>query len=183
MKRIATYKVNMESTWITASAMLMGLAFFVRAVYFLAMGGTDAGAANVVFLMVLPMILEAGWFVLLKGVKLNAAGIYGILAMVTCVLLAVQNFFGGNVLQMVLGVIAYLLVSGLMFLVVGGYFPYKYFCLAALGVILLVRFLGFDLGYLRSGNWQGFLVELPALCNLAALALFFGGIGGRRIET
>lgn len=182
MKRIASYKVNMESSWITVSAMLMGMAFFVQAVYFLALGGMEAGTGSVIFLMILPMLLELGWFVLLKGVKLNAAGIYGIMAMAICLLLAVQNFFGGNVAQMVLGVIAYLLISALIFLVVGGFFPYHYFCTAALALILLVRFLGFDLGTLRSGDWYGFLAEVPALCNLAALACFFCGVSSRRTD-
>ena len=130
MKQIARYKIEFDSVWVTGSALLMGVASFIQAFYFLAMEKyASVNGAYLAFFMIVPMVLEVAWFVLLKGVKLNAAGIFGILSVLICAEVAIQNYFGNNVLQIVLGTINYLSLAGLVLLVTGGYFPYKLYSL------------------------------------------------------
>ena len=182
MKRIARYRIELESNWVTLSALLMGIAFFVQAMYFLAFGHyqTAGGWINI-FFMIIPMALEFAWFILLKGVKLNAAGVYGIIAAVICLVLIVQHFVTGSILQMIFGTLMYLVAAGLALLVTGGYFPYKLIAIALFAGIGLVRVLVFDLvRFILPGNWQGMVLELPALCMIFAMMLFFGGITGLR---
>lgn len=182
MEQLARYKVNFESQWISASVALMGTALFAQALYFFVLTRIhETPISHVVVFLALPMLLEIIWFVLLRMVKLNASGIFGILAAVFCVLLMVQVFFVGGVVQMVLAVIAYLLAAALMLMITGGFFPYKYFGMACFALIFCVRFFGFDMGrYIHAGDWRGFLLELPALCIIAAIGCFFGGITGIR---
>lgn len=178
MKQIARYKIQFDSLWITGSAMLTGAAMFLQAFYFLAMGKYQtSGGGYLALFMIIPMILEIAWFVLLKGVKLNAAGIYGILAGLMYTVVAIQNYFGDSVLLMVFGTIACLVLSGGILMITGGYFPYKLAGVAAFAAVLLIRFFAFDMGrYIRPRDWQGFMMELPALCILASIMLFCGGI-------
>lgn len=182
MKRIARYRIELESNWVTLSALLMGIAFFVQAMYFLAFGHyqTAGGWVNTIF-MILPMALEFAWFILLKGVKLNAAGVYGILSVVICLVLMIQNYVTGSILQMIFGTLIYLVAAGLALLITGGYFPYKLIAIALFAGIGLVRILAFDLvRFILPGNWQGMVLELPALCMIFAMMLFFCGITGIR---
>lgn len=182
MKQLARYKVNFESQWICASVALMGTAFFAQALYFFALTRLEeTPVSKLIIFLILPTLLEILWFVLLRTVKLNASGIFGILASVFCILLTVQVFFIGGVLQMVLAVIAYLLASALTLMITGGFFPYKYLGMACFALIFCVRFLGFDMArYIHAGDWIGFVQEIPALCILAAISCFFGGITGIR---
>lgn len=178
MKKIARYQIESESSWITLSALLMGVAFFIQAMFYLAFGNYKdlSGFHNAMFLII-PMGLEFVWFVLLKGIRLNHCGVYAILSVLVCVLLAVQNFMAGSVAQMILGAISYLLVSGLVLMVIGGYFPYKLFAVAAFGAIAVFRFVVFDVSrFITPGEWQGLITEIPALCMILSVMLFFCGI-------
>lgn len=178
MKQIARYKIEFDSIWITGSALLMGIATFIQAFYFLALGKYETvTGAYLAFFMIVPMVLEVAWFVLLKGVKLNAAGIYGILSILVMISVVIQNYFGHNVLQMVLSTIACLGLAGLALMITGGYFPYKLTGVAAFGLVFAIRLFVFDWKiFIQASDWQGFLPQIPALCMIGSIALFFCGI-------
>ncbi len=178
MKRIVQYKLNFESKWLTASSVLMGAAFFVQALYFLGVTALQGmGAGRLLLYMVFPMLLEALWCVLMRGIRLNTPAVYGILGAGVCVLLLVQCFFYGSVLRTVLGVAAYLIAAFALLAIIYGFVSCPLLGTAVFGTIALVRVLVFDTGrYLAARDWSGFLQELPALCLLGAIACLFGGI-------
>lgn len=185
MKQLARYKILFDSKAIIASTALMGVAIFTQAIYFFVIRDiTLVQTAELIVFLILPVVLELGWIILLRSVKLNASGVYGIVGSVVCLLLAVQIFLSGGVLQMVLGTIGYLIGCGLLLMITGGFFPYKYFGLAWFLVMAVIRYAAFDTGrYIASGDWAGFALEAGNLCVLLGLSLFFGGISGLRMKT
>lgn len=184
MKQLARYKVNFDSPAILWSAAMMGVSIFAQAMYFLVFSNIrEAETGTLVVFLILPMALEAAWILLLKS-KLNAAGIYGIVGSLACILLTVQLFCAAGTLQIVLGTVAYLLGIALLLMITGGFFPYKYFGMALFALIGFVRFFCFDMSrYIQPRDWFGFVLELASLSMIVSLMLFFGGISGRRNDA
>ena len=185
MKQLARYQVLFDSKAIRASSALMGVAIFLQAVYFFVFHAPQeiSGGDWTVFLII-PMVLELGWIIMLHNVKYNAAGVFGILGAVICILLLVQACFTGGAFRIVMAVLAYLISGGLFILITGGFVPYKYFGTFCLLIVLVLRFLLFDIGrYLTAGDWSGFLLELAGLCILGGLATFFGGLSAGEKKT
>lgn len=184
MKQIARYKVNFESKWIISSAALMGVALFCQMLFFFALNSPqEASGGELVLFLIIPAMLELAWIILLHSVKLNAAGVYGILGVVFCLLLAVQVCLTGGVVYLVLAIIGYLLASGLLLMITGGFLPYKYFGFAAFALLGLIRFFSSGIfGLLRRQQWAGLAQALPGVCILVAIMAFFGGITGVKIK-
>lgn len=182
MKQIARYKIDFESKWILASTALMGFAFFCHVLYYFALTKPqDATGMDIAFFLVIPAVFELAWIILLRFMKWNAAGIYGILGALFCILLAVQVSITGGVWHIVLAWLGYLIASGLLLMITGGFFPYEYIGLAFFGLLFLIRF--FQNGVirlLRQRNWPELVSALPELFILAAILLFFGGISAVR---
>lgn len=182
MKQKARYKIEFESASIRWSSALMGLAFFCQAIFFFAF--TDyrqAGGGMLAFCLVIPMILEVAWVVLLHSVKLNAAGIYGILGTVFCLLLAIQvsMLFGAG--QAVIAWLMYLLAAAGMVMITGGFFPYKYIGAALFALLFVIRFFSLGvIGMVKQGSWAALAQALPEVCLILALMLFMTGITGVR---
>lgn len=184
MKQVAKYKLNFESKWLTASGVMMGLAFFIQAVYYfgvITLQGVDV--LTLVLYLIAPMVLETAWCVLLRGVKLNAAGVFGIVGTLVCILLLVQSFFCGNTFQTVISVICYLVAALVLLVITGGFIPYKLPGFAVFAGVLAVRFVVFDMVvYVAPKDWMGLLLELPALCMIASLIFLFGGMKAVRLK-
>lgn len=182
MKRVVQYRLNFDRKWLTASGMLMGLAFFVQALYFLGMADLQTvGAGTLMLYMIVPMALEAAWCILMRGARLDHGMVYGIIGALICVLLLVQSCFYGSTVRMVLGIVAYIFAGVTLLAITFGYFPYRLLGMVAFGMILLVRFFAFDIRlYLITKDWIGFLQEIPALCLIGAVGGLFGGMVGQR---
>lgn len=175
LKQVACYKIELDSKWASASAALMGVAFFLQALYYFALGGLqNSTGVRIALFLIFPMVMEVTWFILLRGMRRGDAGLYSMLAIRMCIILLVQNLFIGSVVQIVFSVIGYLAAIVLIMFINEGYFPYKILGFAAFLLIILVRFLAFDIArYLTPINWVGLIGELPALCNLAAIMCLY----------
>lgn len=178
MEKNRTLQVRLDldgsSAQITAS--LMGIAFFLRIAYYLGFTRPEAlGVGNLLVFLILPMLLEGGLMVLLRGVRLNAPGLYGILGAVYCVLLIIQSFQYGSVLRTVLAVAAYLLCGGSTLCAVKGLLNKS---LAAVLCFLtaVVRVVAFDLGYLFALRIVSLLPEAAAVSGLLALGFLSMGL-------
>ena len=184
MKQLARYKINFESKWLVASTALMGLAIFCQALLFFVFRMPQSVSGGTLTLyMILPMVLELGWIILLHSVKLNAPGIYGLIGCAFAVLLTVQICGTAGAGYIVLAILGYLVACGGFVMITGGFFPYKYFAMAYLALLLLVRFFRSGLiDLLRGGKWEEVAAALPGLCILTALSCFFGGISGVRCK-
>ncbi len=182
MKQIAQYKLNFDSAWMTFSGVLMGVSFFMQAVYFLGiikLQGLDL--PMLALHLIAPMSLEFSWLVLLRGFKLNAPGVYGILGILVLILLLLQSIFFGSIWQIVAAAF-YLLIGGVtLIFITGGFFPYKLFGFLVFAGILSFQFFVFDWdAYVLTRNWAGLVLEAPMLCMITAVTCFFCGISGKR---
>lgn len=171
------YRMDIEGPWLCAATALMGGAFFLRTVYYFGVQGLSDSLGTLLLMMAFPMILEAAFVIVLRGVRLNAPGLCGILMALYCVLLLVQSFFYGDVLRTILGVVGYLACGTAMLALLLGWFRSRGLVFTVFAVTAAVRFLLFDLGeYILNFRIGSFLPEAAALCALIAMAIFPFGL-------
>ncbi len=162
LTRIAFYRMNPEHKGITASAAFMGLAFFLRALYFFAWEPIDqVGIVALIFQLGLPLVLEAGWFILLRGVRLNMPFVYGLLGAVVVLSILAQTIVGGSLLAIILALVT-CLTSGLGFLAVNlGYVNSRFVAVIPLLLLIILR--------LIFGGLPQPLLEMAVLANTVSL--------------
>ena len=183
MKRRISYNYSMDFNGRShfATAALMGAAFFLRAVYYFGFTRPETvGAWNLIIFLILPLLLEAAFMVMIRGLRWNMPGIYGIMGAVYCLLLLLQSFSGGNVLRIILSVIAYLACAAALWGIGEGLLS-KSLTVAVLSVTLAIRFLIFDLsGYIISLRVVAFIREAAALCGLLSLVCLCVGLTDKK---
>lgn len=176
-KKTHNYRMDFEGGLHFATAALMGVAFFLRAVYYFGFTRPEAvGAWNLIIFLILPMLLEGAFMVLMRGVRYNAPGGYGLLGAGYCLLLMIQSFQSGSIVRVILSVIAYLICGAALVAATGGLLS-REVAATALFVTLAVRFLFFDLsGYIFSFRIVGFIQEAAALCGILSLGCLSLGL-------
>lgn len=170
------YRMNFKRSWTGASGALMGFALFAKMVHHF--GLTDisrCGFFEILFSMALPVLLCAGYIILLRFVKLNAPGVFAILGAALYFLVMVDNIRSGGVLRIVLSLVAYGTAIFLLIATVAGYLPDKIFVLAIGFLIPVFRFFLFDLGgWAAAAGTIGKLRFLTlSVSNMAVLAALF----------
>ena len=102
MKLFERYNLNINGRCVAASALWMGVYFFLYVVYYLGLEYAFAQAGGTLFAnMILPLILSGLYVILLKGVRLNIPVVYQVLGFALC-LLAILGHSG---VQRIIGVI------------------------------------------------------------------------------
>lgn len=179
MARKMTYKYRMDldGKQHMAAAALMGGAFFLRAAYYFGFTRPEeAGVWNLLIFLILPMLLEGAFMVMLRGLRLNMPGTYGIMGAAYCVLLLLQSFQAGGLLRIILAVPAYLICAAALVGVGWGLLS-KSLTVAVLLVTFAVRFLVFDLsGFVFSLRVIAFIREAAALCGILSLVCLALGL-------
>ena len=174
--KIHKYRMDPDGKYHLATTALMGLSFFLRAAYYFGFTRPEeAGGFELAMLLVLPMIFEIGFMVMVRGLKLNLPGVYGIMGAVFCAVLMIQSFCVGGVLRIVLSIIGYL-ICGAALVGVGCGLLSKSLGVTVLGVTFAVRLLAFDLKYLFSLRLVVFMREAAGLCVILALAFLCAGL-------
>ncbi len=169
LRRIVRYRMNFDKKWLTASGVLMGIGFFLQVVYYFAVVSILAVSPwEIVVHLVLPLVMEAAWFLLLRGFRLNAPGLYGIFGCGFAVLLILQTFSGGSVLGGIMALVGLLLASVALIAVTGGYLRSRFTGALVFLAVLVLR--------LIFGGLSVKMLELAAMCDIAAMLLFFGGL-------
>ena len=110
MAKIKMHKYHMdpEGKYHVGTAALMGASFFLRAAYYFGFTRPEsAGGWTLLVFLILPMLLEAAFMVMLRGVKLDLPGIYGIMGAAYCMLLILQSFQLGSVVRIILAIIGF----------------------------------------------------------------------------
>ncbi len=165
--KICRCRMKMESGWLTASGCLMGLAFFLQAVHYFAIDNIlQMGIGSVIFLLILPMLAEAAWFVPLRGLRLDWPVYYIAAGGVLCLLILVQTAMMGDVIG---AIVWSLLLLGAIVVLGLALFGKLRFDIA--GWVLT----GITVLRLILGGISGFLAEAAAVLTLAALVLFCFG--------
>lgn len=169
------YRTDLEGRGTGLCACFMGMAFFLRCVYYFGFTRTEeVGALELIFMLVLPMALEGAFMVLLKGVRMDAPGLYGILAVGGCLLLIFQCFLYESILRMVVEILLYLVCGGLMLGVSAGYLS-KELAMTAFFTTAAVRFLLILKPYILSLRLVALLPEAAGLCVVLGLGCLAWG--------
>lgn len=169
--QIKRYRMDFDGKGISAAGIFLGAALLFRIVYYFGfMRFFDAGVAEILFWLVLPGLLELGAIALLRAVRFNAPGVYGIFGAVECFLLVVMCFGYGSILRTILGILAYLACGGLIFTCSAGWLSKE---IASFMFVLTctVRILAFELpGLIRNFRHPEVLLSLAGMCVLLGLA-------------
>ncbi len=167
MKR---YRMDMDSKGLHAGLALMGLSFFLRAVYFFGCVRIETVSFwELLIWMILPMLLEATFIVLLRIIRLDAPGIYAIAAAAFSVVLILQNLGGESLVRIILSILGHL-ACGVLILGVAGGFLSKQIAVVAYLVTALVRFFCFEMvQYVFRFRVIAFLREVTGLLVIVGL--------------
>ena len=172
LMRAVRYNLDISGKLSDLSAALMGAAFFLQAlVFFITRDLSTCSTGEIVLRLILPLVAAGAWMLLLRLTPLTNPTIYGVLAGVLCILLAVQGFYG-NVLLAIVGLIWYIACGILAIFICLGYFPYRillFFMLLVSAVLRILVALGF---YIIPGNvWDGLAAYASIFVNLSLLCL------------
>lgn len=154
MKRYHQYKMDFEGRGVQWSAVCMGVAIFLSALYYLGIRNMkDVGGLELLVCLWLPVIAGVAYLVLLRIVRFNAPGVYAIFGAAFCAILILSSFVSGSALRMIIGIPAYLICGAALLIVVGGYFPARLPAVLLFGIAIGLRVILFDLGRLSITQW------------------------------
>ena len=169
--KLHKYHMDPEGKYHVGAAALMGAAFFLRCAYYFGFTRpNEAGAWSLLVFLILPSLLEAAFMVMLRGIRLDLPGVYGIMGAVYCLLLILQSFQLGSVLRIVLAIVGFVICGGALVGVGWGILS-KSLGVTALMLTFLVRLFAFDLNYLLRLRLVALMREAAGLCGILALAL------------
>ena len=142
MKR---YKMDLSGKGMQGALVMLGLSFFLRMVYYFACVRIETvGFWELLTWMILPMIVEAGFIVMIRILRMNLPGIYAIMAAALGLFMIFQSFGYGSLVRTIFAIVAYLGCSVLIIGVAGGMLS-KQIAVAAYLITALVRFFGFEM--------------------------------------
>ena len=157
-----------EGKWANASVLCMAGALFALAVYYFGLVGLSGiGFFEAVFCLFLPLLLMAGYIVLIRFYRWNAPGLFAIMGLLFCLFLFFGTFGTGNVLRIFLGVIWYPLSALILVACAGGRIPKKLPSVLVFPIAIFFRVIVFGLGRIDLTGW---VCEISAVLTLTALA-------------
>jgi hypothetical protein len=166
MKQYNRYVMNPDGKWTKASVLCMAGALFTLAVYYFGLRGLiSVGFLEAVFCLFLPLILMAGFIVLIHFLKWNAPGLFALIGLLLCVFLFFGIFGSGSFLRIILGVVWYPLSALVLVACAGGYLPGKQPAVFVFPIAIFFRVI-FNLG---NAGLFGWVYEISAILTLAAL--------------
>lgn len=162
-------KMDFSSRYIHFSALLMGLSFFFRCLYYLGLNDIGSFGKGEVFLfLALPLLLCGTYIAMTAVIKINIPLIYCSLGVLICVMVILWSFSTASVARILLSILCYGGFAGLMICLLLGLLRDGRLAVAFLGLTVLLRILLFDRHGLSAGGW---VKELSTLCALASLCL------------
>ena len=167
LKQYLLYQMDFKGKWAQPAAILMGLSFFLRIVcYFGLRFLSDWTFFDVIFQIFLPLLLSGTYVVLIRAIRLNAPGVYGLIGAGLCILTFLWSFSSGSVLYILLCLVYYLAAGVVLLGTSGGYLPGKLLSSALFAIPVIIRLFGLDVFTLKI---DGLFLELSVLLQLASL--------------
>ena len=174
------YHVDVESGGVFGCSALMGIALFLRVMYYFGFTRTETvGFGELLLWLILPLMLEVSFMVLLRGFELDAPGLFGILGTASCLLLVLQCIGYDSILRMIFGIIIYIVCGGIYLAVSAGFLrielgKWLLFGTAAVRIAL-------DVGpYVLQFHPVQLMIEAAGICVVLGLGCFMAGL--RRAE-
>lgn len=174
LNRVVRFRMYFDGKGAATAAVMMGIAFFLRVVYYFGFPNLDGcGAGELIINLILPLLLCGSFAVLLKGFRARMVQVYGILSAIYCVLMMVWTFDSQHIFHFILSVIWYLAAIVIVAGTVQGYISNRLMIQLAFVIPVIFRFFFYDLGeYVQTLRIVDFLPEASALCGLIALSGF-----------
>lgn len=169
MGRQEQFKVDFSGKYVASSCTLVGVALFLRVVYFSLIKPISACSdwmLTVAFW--LPLLVEIAWILLMRVMKPRTIDFYGLFAAILCVIMIFQCYYFGSILLALLLTLFYLLSGVLLLAVCSGWLPYR-----RLAVMALCVAAGIDL---LAGLREKDILAFSTACSTAAMAVFAGGL-------
>lgn len=167
-KRVRCF-FRLNSAWAQCSAVCMGLSVFIRVVCYLGIiNFNDLTPYLIVTQLVLPLVLAAGYLIMLRGLRFNSPVLMGFLSMAfsLCYLLITVRT-GAAILSAVLMIAT----AGVLILTGMGIWTTRLPLFLAAAATLLYRVIAVDwMNYLNAPDGFRFLAYLPELSNFFVLA-------------
>lgn len=175
------YHMDPDSRAHIASSAFMGGAFFLRVAYYFGFTRPEsAGFWNLLIFLILPALLECGYMVMVRGLRLDLPGVYGIMGAIYFILMLLQSFQVGSVLRIILSIPAYLCCAAAIVGTGWGMLS-KSLVNAVLVLTFVVRVLAFDLtGYILRFRVIPFIREAAALCGIIGMICFITGLKDKK---
>lgn len=185
LKQICRHYMKLNGAWAERAGFLAGCAFFLRIVYYFGfLNVTQIGFWEILSGMVLPMALWIAFMVLLRGMRLNAPGLYALLLCGFCLLAVLESFGTGRTSHIVLSILCYPALGVLLLGTAGGYLDSKNYLAAASMALLVLRFLVFDLNtYILNLSLIALIPEASTLCGLGVIFCFAMSLKKRNLES
>lgn len=172
LKPSVQYQVDLSSKWITGSGFLMGLFFFLRIVYYLAVEDAASLRGGTLWVhLILPCVCAAAYFVFLRLVRLDVPLLYGILFAMLCIFRIIWGFDSAAVFW----VFWYLLAVAVILGTVSGVIPIQPPLCAVLAVPTVIHCIGAITQVIRRApgfTVAGFLPEASYACMAASMFCF-----------
>lgn len=161
--------IRMDSRWAKASAVYMGISIFMRTVYYFGLINLqDLNGFDLAMQVIMPMIIAAGYLLMIKGLRINSPILVGgLVALYAVNYLMIMDGSASAIAGAVL-----LIATAVLFVVTGlGYLPYRTPLIAVGTLMLAFRFAVVDLmGYILPLSEFHPIEYLPEASNLFGLA-------------
>lgn len=165
LTKTARCHIRMDSKWAHLSAASMGVSVFIRTVYFFGLINLrDLGGFSLVMEVILPMLIAAGYLVMIKVLRLNSPTLFGgLIGVYALNYLILMNKDAAGILGGIL-----LIATAATFIATGmGYVPMRWPVLVCAGTLAAFRFIFIDLfGYLLPLSEFHPVAYLPEASNL-----------------
>lgn len=161
--------IRMDSRWANASAVCMGISIFLRTVYYFGLINLeDLNGFDLSMQVVLPMVIAAGYLLMIKVLRINSPILVGGLMVVYAVS---YTMIMGKGASAIVGTVL-LIATAVLFVVTGmGYLPSRVAVIATGIVTLVFRFVAVDLMmYILPLAAFRPMVYLPEASNLFGIA-------------
>jgi hypothetical protein len=184
LKQICRFYLKLNGDWAERAGFLAGFAFFLRIVYYFGfMNIGEISFWGLLIGLILPMGVWIAFMVLMRGFRLNAPGLYALILCGFCLLTVLESFTSGMSAHIVLSVLCYPVLGALLIGTTGGYLDSKNYLAIASMVILVLRFLIFDVNtYLLSFSLISFIPEVSTLCGIGVIFCLAMSLKKRTIE-
>ena len=167
----ARYQMRFDSKWISYSGFFTALVVFLLCVYYLGIQhSADCKPGEMILNMWLPVIVFAGYGILLQGVKLDAPPVYGIFGAVHClymIVYALSDGVGSNILAIVWYIVAAIVIVAVTF----GILPGKLLVVLVFLLPFVYRLMYIAIPMIKMEHYVELIPEAAILSSLSVFAV------------
>ena len=177
----SAYKLDYSSPVLQRAVVLIGWAMFLRIAYFFAFTKLEeAGVFRICFGSILPLLTEAAFLVLIRGVRKKNTWLYCVMAGIMCLWMLIQSFGSGDVLRTIVEILLCMLCTAAPLMLFYGYIPKRVAKWLLFGTAI-VRLVLFNLVQNFFGlHWITLIFEISSMLELVGLGFLTEAFGSKK---